>query len=222
MKPKTINYIEKFYQEHDDIFRKISAYLKTLTEDRTRRINDKRSPTLAIGFNKKFLDAFLIPNIVPKVFSNFDSSPDIFLNSLDDTFFKRVILFHYAEFFSYQDSLFSEIFRILESHDSEVIIIAFNKTLSRFSNSFLSRIKLNMYDLIDSLEKNSFEIYQISGINHTMFKFLPYNFSYTFSRYTDFAINLFPIFSDIIIVQATKVSLGVNAETILNPSYDAV
>lgn len=217
---KIINEIENFYKSNDSIAQKIVSYIRTLAQDKTRRINDKNSPTLGIGFNQKCFDALLIQNLETQIFENFHQNTD-FLKNFPNTSFKRAIIFHYAEFCPSCDALLSEIFRILES-ENELIIIAFNKTFSKFSQNFIDHIRYSVYDITDSLATNSFGIKQISSINQNIFKFLPSPISYTLSKYTDFAVNLFPIISDIVIIQAQKQELSPEIETVLNPSYDAV
>ena len=133
-----------------------------------------------------------------------------------------IIVMHVAEFLHNNRNFLKEISRILKK-TGKLILVCINKNnFNFFSKDTVSvgGVVHGKRELIDQLVGEHFAINNVSGINGE-FKFWPYNFSYGLNRLNENFGEFSKIFSDLIIISASKEELsGIAAIENLDAQYD--
>ncbi|MDR3187243.1 MAG: hypothetical protein LBT63_02330 [Holosporaceae bacterium] len=217
MKPIDYSFLAKFYDTES---------MKRVSREIAHRLGRilPSGKTLAIGFRADFLN-FLDAN---KVHCALPADPEEtavfndYVQRVASCSWNAILVVHYLEFFRKNDDFLWELFRILKS-DGKLIVICMNKNRANAllrPDRIMKNIKLLPRDLISSLTASAFEINSISGVNEK-FNFWPRSFSYNLNKYNEVFMRFFPLFSDVIIIDARKSALVSEAIVDLEEQYGA-
>ncbi|MDR2068012.1 MAG: class I SAM-dependent methyltransferase [Holosporaceae bacterium] len=228
MEPVDYNFLAEFYSGES---------MRRASREIAGRLNRilPYGKTLAFGFHASFLDLLEV-NKARCVISNADKTiapsfsrgqcrtvifnDDYCVSRLASCSCDAVLAVHYLEFLPKNDDLLLELFRILKNN-GKLIVISVNKNrigTLRFSDRVIKNVKLSPQDLISSLTTSTFEIDSIFGVNEK-FNFWPYSFSYKLNKYSEIFIRFFPLFSDVIIMSASKSAMISEATINLEEQY---
>lgn len=221
--------LSEFYRS--DIGKDIGSRVARIV---SREVHDREAQTIAIGFCDPIVDLLYFKNLFLAIPNGYPTThwPRIrpfktvvvderrmpFLPETWDT----VIVMHIAEFSPKNNNFLQEMHRILKKN-GKLIIVCVNKNNMNFFSKGMSSIygvAHGKREIIDRLLEERFSVDTIVGISEK-FKFWPYWFSYKLNKFSENLGEFSNIFSDIIVISATKKELAISgAIEKLNAQYD--